>query len=33
MTRVVRHPYMIGFREQSAFKETYGGEAALSCRS
>jgi len=27
MTRVVRHPYMIGFREQSAFKETYGGEA------
>ena len=25
MSRVVRHPYMIGFQEQAAFKETYGG--------
>jgi len=24
--RVVRHPYMIAFREQAAFKDTYGGE-------
>lgn len=25
--KVVRVPYMIGFREESAFKDTYGGEA------
>jgi pimeloyl-ACP methyl ester carboxylesterase len=25
VSRVARHPYMIGFSEQSAFKETYGG--------
>jgi pimeloyl-ACP methyl ester carboxylesterase len=25
VSRVVRHPYMIGFSEQAAFKETYGG--------
>ena len=24
---VVRHPYMIGFKEQAEFKDTYGGEA------
>jgi pimeloyl-ACP methyl ester carboxylesterase len=26
MSKVVRHPYMIGFQEQAAFKDTYGGE-------
>jgi hypothetical protein len=26
MSRVIRHPYMIGVREQAKFKDTYGGE-------
>lgn len=26
MSRVIRHPYMIGFQEQAGFKDTYGGE-------
>jgi pimeloyl-ACP methyl ester carboxylesterase len=26
MSQVVRHPYMIGVREQAKFKDTYGGE-------
>jgi pimeloyl-ACP methyl ester carboxylesterase len=26
MTRILRHPYMIGFQEQAGFKDTYGGE-------
>jgi pimeloyl-ACP methyl ester carboxylesterase len=26
MSKILRHPYMIGFQEQAGFKDTYGGE-------